>query len=122
MVETALVFGLLVMVLFGAIELGRAWFSKNVVTHAVREAARLAAVTPGLRPDDQTVLNKIDAILQQGGLQAQSKSLFYTAPLRTGRIVRVTAEVSFTPIIALWVPGATLTIPLKAEVMTRYEV
>jgi len=48
LVEFALVVPMLLLLVFGIAELGRAWMTKNILTGAVREAARIAAVpVPG---------------------------------------------------------------------------
>ena len=48
MVETALVLMLLVVLIFGMTEFGRAMYTKNMLNNAARAAARAAVVTPGL--------------------------------------------------------------------------
>lgn len=46
MVEFALIVALLLAILFGIMEFGRAWFYSNHLTNSVRAAARYAAVLP----------------------------------------------------------------------------
>nr|EUJ13980.1 membrane protein [Ralstonia solanacearum P673] len=43
-VEFALVFPLLLLVVFGIVEFGAAWYDKSVITNASREAARAGVV------------------------------------------------------------------------------
>lgn len=123
LVETAVSLSLFLLLLLGTIELGRAWFSYALLTHAVREGARTAAVTPALRPNDGAVLRRMTTILQDAGLSLSFASVVFQAPLQTGRIVRVTAEVQFSPVIALWLSdgGSALTFPMRVDVVTRYE-
>lgn len=45
-VEFAIVGGLLMMVVFGVLETGRALFTVNALTEATRRGARMAAVCP----------------------------------------------------------------------------
>jgi len=54
-VETALVLLILFMLLFAITEFARAWFTKNSLKNAVRQGARVAAVTPNVSdiPDTQ---------------------------------------------------------------------
>ena len=48
LVEFALVVPLLLLLVVGIFEFGRAWMTRNVMTGAAREAARIAAVeAPG---------------------------------------------------------------------------
>lgn len=123
-VESALVFLTFLMLLLGTIEFGRAWFSYNLLTHAVREGARLAAVKPALQTNDEAVVQRINDILQDGGLIAVSASVNFQSPLQTGRIIRIRAEVNFSPVVALWLSNQTdpITFPLRVDFITRYEV
>jgi Flp pilus assembly protein TadG len=57
-VELALVLPLLLLVLFGITEFGRAWMTQNVLTSAAREGARLAVVTA---PDVGLVTARVTA-------------------------------------------------------------
>jgi Flp pilus assembly protein TadG len=122
LIEFALVLTAFVMLLFGIIELGRAWFSYNLITHAVREATRQAAVRPGLVLDDSAIIGVIDDILGDGGLAATDTTVSFREPLETGRMVRVTSQVDFSPVISLWSPGGPLVFPLTVTMITRYEI
>jgi Flp pilus assembly protein TadG len=46
LIETALVLLLLLVILLGIAEFSRAWFTKNSLKNAVRQGARVVAVTP----------------------------------------------------------------------------
>ena len=46
LVEFALVVPLLLLLLIGIAEFGRAWMTRNILTGAAREAVRVAAVSP----------------------------------------------------------------------------
>jgi hypothetical protein len=46
LIETALILFLLLLILLGITEFARAWFVKNTLKNAVRQGARVAAVTP----------------------------------------------------------------------------
>jgi len=46
LIEFALVLPILLLVVFGIAEFGRAWMTRNIMTGAAREAARIAAVPP----------------------------------------------------------------------------
>ncbi len=122
--EFALLLSLLMMLFIGILELGRAWFSYSLLTHAVREAARRASIKPALAPNDAEILSRIDAILRQGGLTpAGTPRVTFTTPLQTGQLLSVSAQVNFSPVIGMIFPnGGRAAIPLKAEVITRYEI
>jgi Flp pilus assembly protein TadG len=59
-IEFALVLPLLLLVLFGITELGRAIATVEVLTSAAREGARIAAVTA---PDQAAVTARVNAVL-----------------------------------------------------------
>jgi Flp pilus assembly protein TadG len=46
LVETGIVIVMFVMLVMGTIEFGRAWMVSNMITHAARDGARLAATWP----------------------------------------------------------------------------
>jgi len=46
LVESSLVLGVLMMVLLGVFDLGRAFYAQNVIANAAREGARYAIVQP----------------------------------------------------------------------------
>jgi len=50
-VELALVLFLLLLLVMGIFEFGRAMYIKNTLTHAARAGARAAVVTPGIVPE-----------------------------------------------------------------------
>jgi Flp pilus assembly protein TadG len=64
LVELAFCVVLIVMLAMGIIEFGRAWMIANMITHAARDGARAAAVTPvskrnssGIITDSTTIAN-----------------------------------------------------------------
>lgn len=59
-IEFAIVFVLLLLILFGVIEFGWAFFTKAVVTNTAREGARLA-VTPSA--SDATIVARVNSYL-----------------------------------------------------------
>ncbi len=120
-IEAAFVFPILFLLLIGILETGRAWTDYNLLTHAVREGARFAAVRPQLRINDGAVLGRINSVLAMGGLRAQRTAVIYTTPLQTGRLVRVHAEIDFIPLVSGLLPWGAV-IPIRTEVITRYEV
>lgn len=87
-VETALVLPLLLLLIMGIIDLGRAFASKQEVTHAVREAARVYVVT-----QDQSLA--VEAFEQgTAGLACEPPSI-NPAPCTPGEEVVVTGRCDF---------------------------
>lgn len=65
LVEFLLVIPILLLMVFGIIELGAAWRTYQVITNTAREGARIA-VLPGA--DDAQVRTAVDQRLTEGGL------------------------------------------------------
>ena len=59
MVEMALVIGLLVLLVFGMTEFGRAMYTKNTLTNAARAGARAAVVTSGIANAGPVTLSSV---------------------------------------------------------------
>lgn len=67
--ELALILPILLMLVVGIAEFGRAWMTVNVLTGAVREGARLAAVTPDLGANRDQVQGAVTELLNTANLQ-----------------------------------------------------
>jgi len=58
--ELALILPILLMLVLGIAEFGRAWMTLNVLTGAVREGARIASVTPDIYDGpSQTLVRRV---------------------------------------------------------------
>src|SRR5512135_1562751 len=72
LVEFALVVPLLLLLVIGIAEFGRAWMTKNIMTGAAREAVRMAAVPPptGMSPGDwkTAIRARADNVLNSAGI------------------------------------------------------
>ena len=133
LVEGALVIPLMLLLLFGVMEVGRAFMGFNLLTHAVREGARLAVVLPSLQVDDGAVVNRINTVLRDGGFPAVVPPLIGCSPGHfvsfvppsagtglQGTVICVNAQVNFVPVTAM-IFGSTAAIPLRAAVSTSHE-
>ena len=117
-VEFAIILPILLLVLFGITEFGRAWMTVNVLYTACREGARLAVVTG---PDVPAVIARVQDVLDAATITATSISVTGPDPGDTQRRVTVTASADFAVI-----PGNILgpfsgTIPLQASTSMRHE-
>ena len=119
LVESALLLPLVMALVIGVLEIGRALLGYSVLTYAVREAARTAAVERNLAVDDPDILARLDTLVTQGGFTVSTSSVQYAAPLQPGRLVRVSAAVDLHPITALVFPVSV--IPLHTSTVIRYE-
>jgi Flp pilus assembly protein TadG len=62
LVETGIVIVLLVVLSMGVIEFGRAWMVGNMITHAARDGARAAALTPASNRNDAGIIQSTAAV------------------------------------------------------------
>lgn len=120
MIEFALVLPLLLVILFGITEFGRAWMTVNLLTSAAREGARLAVVTA---PDVPAVTARVNAVCASAGVTPTSVTC---AGPDVDRRVTVTVQANFQIIpgeILGFFGGAGLsgTIPLRATSVMRHE-
>jgi Flp pilus assembly protein TadG len=72
LVEMGIVVVLLVTLLMGTIEFGRAWMIANMITHAARTGARTAAVAPPSSRNSSGVITNTSAIQTQVLTQIQN--------------------------------------------------
>jgi Flp pilus assembly protein TadG len=59
LIEFALISPLLLLLIFGIIDIGRAVFYYDTLNHAAREGARVAATAPSAMPTNASVLNAV---------------------------------------------------------------
>jgi len=122
LLEIALILPVLLLLTFGVFEFGRAWLIVNTMSHATREAVRLAATTEGLAADAPPVINKAKEILSAAGLPGAS--VRNTAPLGTPPEVTVTVDLDFAFLTGIGpVSGFSFTgaLPLSSSATMRYE-
>jgi Flp pilus assembly protein TadG len=105
LVEFALILPLLMLVLMGIIELGRAWNMKQVLTDAAREGARLAVVgDPSLSSYAATrtaIFKHVDSMLVRAGMDTTRDRVTFPDSLRngTGRTVSVRIAYPFSFVV-----------------------
>jgi Flp pilus assembly protein TadG len=131
-VEVAAVFTILVPVLVGAVDLGRAYFGHDLLVHAVSEGARRGS----FEPTTSTFQSNIKATVQNAAvsLNLQDGDVIVTCysgstatskpctSVAIGDSVRVTASsvfTPFTPVITRILPGGTMT--LRATSQRTYQ-
>lgn len=68
MVEFALIVPLFLLLLFGMVEFGRAWMTKNILTGAAREAVRVAAVQVNFAAADNVAKARAVGVLNSAGI------------------------------------------------------
>jgi hypothetical protein len=123
-VEVAAILVVLIPVIIGAVDLGRAYFAYDMLVHAVNEGARRGSF-------DSSSANVVASVQAAGGILSLATTdvivTCYTgatttvkscASMSLGDSVRVTGNVVFTPItplITAMLPGGTLTLAATAQ-------
>jgi hypothetical protein len=98
LVEFALVVPLLLLLVIGIFEFGRAWMTKNIVTGAAREAVRIYAVQNNLTASD----TRADNVLSGGGLDLGRRT---KTSNNIDNAVSYTISYNFPVLIAGFIPG-----------------
>ena len=91
-IEFALVLPLLLLVLFGITEFGRAWATQNVLTSAAREGARIAIITG---PDVTLVTSRVTSVCAAAGITPTAVTVVPPGPFDPERRVTVTVNCNF---------------------------
>jgi Flp pilus assembly protein TadG len=117
-VEMALILPILLLLVFGITEFGRAWMTVNVMYTASREGARIAVVTD---PDDAAVNSRVNQVMSAAHITPTSITRVGPVSGDFERKVTVTVTSDFVVI-----PGKVLNmfapvIHLSASTTMRHE-
>jgi len=102
LVEFALVVPLFLILLFGMIEFGRAWMTKNILTGAAREAVRRYAVFPY---NDNSATQRGADILTSAGLDNTRWAINLSVDSTDNNIMRADVTYNFPVLILGFIPG-----------------
>ena len=118
LVELALSLTLLLLLVFGLFEFGRAMYVLNTLNYAAREGARIASVSNPL--DRGNVTNRVLEILP---LSLQPGAVIAITPVapQPGAPVKVTVRTPFSTILPELLPMLAGITSLGAEASMRYE-
>ena len=115
LVEFALVVPLLLLLVIGIAEFGRAWMTRNIMTGAAREAVRMYAV----KDDTAAARARADQILSSAGLDSARATITDNV---FGESVSYTIEYRFPVVVVGFIPGlANTEIPLTSTTTMRKE-
>ena len=119
LVEFALVVPMLLLLVIGIAEFGRAWMTQNILTGAAREAVRLLAV-PASGGGGATAANaRAVTVLASAGITADN---LVVADAASFEPVSVTITYNFPVALAGFIPGLdNATIPLSSTTTMRRE-
>jgi Flp pilus assembly protein TadG len=120
LVEFALVVPLLLLIVVGIAEFGRAWMTRNILTGAAREAVRIAAVpAPGGGWNGAAAITRGNQILDNAGIATTVSVVDATSPYGD---VTASVDYNFPVAIAGFIPGlSSATIPLSSRTTMRRE-
>lgn len=132
MIETALMITILLVLLFGIIDIGRALYTANSLVSAVREGARYAAIDQNLATDTLAIKDTVRVHFNQYtfGSAAMVRDSVKATPQfdSNGNIASILVKVNYpfkwiTPIPRLlgWTTSGSLTTALHAQAQYRYE-
>jgi hypothetical protein len=122
-VEVAIVLSFLLLVLFGIIDFGRAFWHSNILHTAAREGARMMAVNPAGAASDSLVIGRINDVVSTAGITLEQGDIQLTWPPPGDDLEPVTVVINHDfeliagPILGI-VPG---TIPLSARCVMKHE-
>jgi Flp pilus assembly protein TadG len=129
-VEFALVLPVFLLLVFGAIEFGRAYYDLHLLTNAAREGARVGSLPDRLESDVQAAVTGFlhDVGLSSGCTTATSVTDPAGAARAGGLVnavegdrVRVTVSYSFHVLSGRILPGFTGTVQLRGRCVFRHE-
>jgi Flp pilus assembly protein TadG len=91
LVEFALILPLMMLLLLGIVEFGRAWNVKQVLTDAAREGARLAVVGDPSITQQSQVDTRIKEVVSRAGLDPTQVTITYPDGFKmgTGKVTTV---------------------------------
>ena len=129
-VEFALVLPVFVLMLFAAIEFGRAFYDLHLLTDAARAGARVGSLPERVESDVQSTVNDfIGSVGLSGGCTTTVAVKDAAGATRTGGLtnavegdrVYVTVAYSFHVLSGSVLPGFTGTVPLRGRCAFRRE-
>jgi len=121
LVEFALVVPLLLLLIIGIAELGRAWMTQNILTGAAREAVRVLAV-PDPPGGVSAATTRANQILTSAGITTATLSMTGVPAAAAFGEVTVTVSYDFPVVIAGFIPGLNNAVfPLSSTTTMRRE-
>ncbi len=121
-VEFALFLPFFLILVFGVVELGGAWFQRQMLVSASREGARLASLLNDASNSAAQVEQTVRNYLTQAGYPGQLNVTTVGADGTSGTQVRVTVTSPYRfPVLSNLVPGEVATVTLRAVTIMRHE-
>lgn len=119
-VEFVVVLPVLLLLLFGIIEMGTAWYYRQMMVNASREGARMGALT-ATGAATETVTGHVNNVLTNAGFPAAFTVSASGVGGSTGDLVTVQVDSTYAfPVLSALVP-AVGTVNLQAVTVMRHE-
>lgn len=119
-VEFALVCLMLLVLLAGTTEFGRAWFTVHMLSSAAREGARVGALMGGGADREAAIRARIREVLEPAGFEGYEVTV--QAGSGWGRPLRVEIETNFESVASRLVPGLDRPLRLKGSAVFNQEL
>ncbi|MGA7105290.1 MAG: TadE/TadG family type IV pilus assembly protein [Candidatus Deferrimicrobiaceae bacterium] len=122
LVEFALLVPIMLLLVIGIAEFGRAWMMRNILTGAAREGARVAAV----EPDSASSINQgraaAIAVLSSAGISVPPATVIVDpSPPTPFNAVQVDVTYTYSVVITGFIPGLPASFPLTGTATMRRE-
>ena len=108
--EFIVVLPTLLLIFLASLELSRAWLTANIATNAVREAARVGAVTPSPDPnspsfDNGPAMTRMSEVLAAANLTAATSAVTCSsAACLPDSQVEASVTINFETVVPLFLP------------------
>ncbi len=120
--EFTLLLPAMLLVIFSTIELGSAWYAKQIMITASREGARLGAIYTIDGVTNEWVEQEVEDMLQDTSFPLSANVIVSGADGVTGDPVRVEVRADYDlPILSSLVPGVLGTITLSSITVMRHK-
>jgi len=120
--EFTLLLPVLLMVVFGVIELGSAWYQQQMLVSASREGARLGALYSDTPVTNAEVEAHVQGYLTQSSFPGSATVVSTGADGSPGTDVQVTVSSNYQfPVLSSLIPGVLGSITLQSITVMRHE-
>ena len=121
-VEFALVSLMLIVLLVGATELGRAWYTVHMLSSAAREGARVGAMLGGGAEREAAIRARIGEVLEPTGIDEFEVEILLREGDGYGKPLQVVVRSQFRSIAPRLVPGLGEPFTLKGTATFNQEI
>ncbi|MBI4797736.1 MAG: pilus assembly protein [Desulfarculus sp.] len=121
-VEFALFLPVFLVMIFGIVELGSAWYQKQMLVNASREGARLGSLLNDPSNSSAQVTATVTNYLQASGYPGAFQVVSTGTDGNPGDQVQVTVTSQYQlPVLARLVPGSLASVTLRGVTVMRHE-